>query len=200
MAYELRGTYMESCNCEVACPCGASNLALPATNDRCQVLLAFHVDEGQVDGVDMADTTAALLADTPAQMAEGGWRVGMFLDASASDDQREKLAAVLGGELGGPPAMFQSLIGEMLGAEVADIDFRDDGRRHTVQIGDAIDVEIEDFAAADEGTVMQLHGLAHPASTTLNLSQGLRARIEGFGLSIDNAGKNGHSAPFSWNA
>jgi hypothetical protein len=173
---------------------------LPATNDRCQVLLAFHVDEGQVDGVDMADTTAAMLADTPAQMAEGGWRVGLFLDAGASDDQRDKLAAVFSGEMGGPAAMFRPLIGEMLGTEVADIDYRDDGRRHTVQIGDGIDVEIEDFAAAEEGTVMQLHGIGHPASTTLNISQGLRARIDGFGLSLDNTGKNGHSAPFSWNA
>jgi len=40
MAYQLRGTYFESCNCDVACPCGASNLRLPATNERCTVLLA----------------------------------------------------------------------------------------------------------------------------------------------------------------
>ncbi len=93
MAYELRGTYTESCNCDVACPCGASNLVLPATNDRCLFLMAFHMDEGQVDGVDVAGTTTAMFADTPAQMTDGGWRVGVFLDASATEEQRDKLAA-----------------------------------------------------------------------------------------------------------
>ncbi len=200
MAYELRGTYTESCNCDVACPCGASNLVLPATNDRCLFLMAFHVDEGQVDGVDVAGTTTAMFADTPAQMTDGGWRVGVFLDASATEEQRDKLAAVFRGGLGGPAAMFPSLVGEMLGVETADIDYRDDGRRHTVRIGDAVDIEVEDFAGVEEGTVMQLHHVGHPASTTLNLSQGLRARIQAFGVSVDNAGKNGHSAPFTWRA
>src|SRR3970282_2168857 len=31
VAYRLDGTYFENCNCEVACPCSASNLALPAS-------------------------------------------------------------------------------------------------------------------------------------------------------------------------
>jgi hypothetical protein len=139
-----------------------------------------------------------MLADTPAQMTDGGWRVGLFLDASASDEQREKLGKVFGGELGGPGAMFEALIGEMLGVEVADIEFRDDGRTHTIRIGDAVDIEVEDFAGVEEGSVMQLHHIGHPAGTTLNLSQGKRARVDAFGLEFDNTGKNGHSAPFAW--
>ena len=40
MAYQITGTYFENCNCDVACPCGASNLVLPATNERCTFLMA----------------------------------------------------------------------------------------------------------------------------------------------------------------
>ena len=200
MAYALRGTYVESCSCEIACPCGASNLALPASYDRCRFLAAFHVDEGDVDGVDVAGTTSAMLADTPAQMTDGGWRAGLFLDAAASEEQRAKLAQVFSGEMGGPAAMFGPLIGEMLGIEVVDIDYRDDGRRHSVRLGDQVDIEVEDFAGVEDGSVMELHHIGHPASSTLTLSQGLRARIDAFGLSIDNTGKNGHSAPFAWQA
>ena len=200
MAYELRGTYTESCSCDVACPCGASNLTLPATNETCVFFMAFHVDEGNVDGVDVAGTTTAMLAETPALMVDGGWRVGLFLDAAASEEQRGKLGAVFGGEMGGPGAMFSALISDVMGVEVAEIEYRDDGRRHTVRVGDAVDVEVEDFAGAGDGTVMQLQNVGHPASTTLTLSQGLRARIEAFGISVDNTGKNGHSAPFSWQA
>jgi hypothetical protein len=198
MAYRLAGTYFESCNCDVACPCGASNLALPATNERCNVLLAFHVDEGEIDGVDVANRTVAMLADTPGQMSDGGWRVGVFLDDASEEPQREALLGVFSGAQGGPPAMFAPLIGEMLGVEVAPIDYVDDGRRHRLRIGDAVDLEIEDFAAAAEGEVMQLHGIGHPAGSTLALAQTRRGGIRAFGLDVDNAGKNGHSAPFAW--
>ena len=49
MAWRLEGTYFENCNCNVLCPCGASFFALPADNERCYVVLVFHVDsvEGQ---------------------------------------------------------------------------------------------------------------------------------------------------------
>jgi hypothetical protein len=200
MAYRLAGTYFESRNCDVACPCGASNLALPATNERCNVLLAFHVDEGEIDGVDVANRTVAMLADTPGQMSDGGWRVGVFLDDASEEPQREALLGVFSGAQGGPPAMFAPLIGEMLGVEVARMDYADDGRRHRLRIGDAVDLEIEDFAAAAEGEVMQLHGIGHPAGSTLALAQTRRGGIRAFGLDVDNAGKNGHSAPFAWQA
>jgi hypothetical protein len=200
MAYRMSGTYLESCNCEVACPCGTSNLALPATYDRCQVLLAFHIDDGDVDGVDVSGATVAMLADTPGQMTDGNWRVGLFIDDSTSEEQRGRLQDVFSGAQGGPAGLFAPLVGEILGVEVAPIEFADEGRRHSVRIGDAVDIEVEDFAGAEEGTVMTLNGVGHPAGSTLNLAQGTRARISAFGMDIDNAGKNGHSAPFSWQA
>jgi hypothetical protein len=198
MAYRMQGTYFENCSCEVACPCGASNLALPATYDRCRVLLAFNVATGEVDGVDISGKSVALFADTPKQMTDGGWRVGVFLDETASEEQREKLLSVFSGEQGGAPAMFAPLMGEMLGVEVAPIAFADDGRRHSVQIGDAVDIEVEDFAGAEEGSVMTLNGIGHPANSTLVLSRATRSKIAAFGLELDLTGKNGHSAPFSW--
>jgi len=136
----------------------------------------------------------------PGQMSDGDWRVGVFLDEAASEEQRTALTAVFSGQQGGPAGLFSPLIGEMLGVEVAPIEYRDDGRRHSVRIGDAVDIEVEDFAAAEEGKLMTLDGIGHPAGTRLAIAQGKRARIDAFGLQIDNTGKNGHSAPFSWQA
>ena len=200
MSYRMHGTYFESCNCDVACPCGASNLSLPATNDRCNVLLAFHIEDGDVDGTDVGGHTVAMLADTPGQMTDGNWRVGLILDDTTSDEQREVLSAVFSGAQGGPAGLFAPLVGELLGVETLPIEYADEGRRHRVRIGDAIDVEVEDFAAAEEGRVMQLTGIGHPANSTLALAHGVRARIQAFGIDVDNTGKNGHSAPFNWEA
>ena len=49
----------------------------------------------------MGGLTVAAVADTPKVMTEGNWRLGVFIDESASDEQAEKLGAVFGGQLGG---------------------------------------------------------------------------------------------------
>ena len=198
MAYRMEGTYFENCSCEVACPCGASNLLLPATYERCRVLLAFHVESGEVDGVDVSGTSVAMFADTPGQMTDGGWKVGLIVDEAASEEQRAALTGVFSGEQGGPPAMFGPLVGEMLGLEVASITYVDDGLRHSIRVGDAVDIEVEDFPAAEEGQVMTLNGVGHPAGSTLALGRSTRGVIRAFGYDLDLAGKNAHSAPFSW--
>jgi hypothetical protein len=67
----------------------------------------------------------------------------MFVDEGTLDEQMEKLTGVFGGQLGGPMAGLAPLIGEVL--ERAPIDVVEDGLRHSVRIGDAIDFEIEDI-------------------------------------------------------
>ncbi len=94
--------------------------------------------------------------------------------------------------------MFGPLLGEMLGVEVAPIEYVDDGRRHSVRIGDAVDIEIEDFAGAEEGSVITLNGIAHPVGSSVVLSRATRSRFNAFGLELDMTGQNGHSASFSW--
>jgi len=50
----------------------------------------------------VSDLTAAPVADTPKVMTDGNWRLGVFIDAAASDEQAEKLGGVFSGALGGP--------------------------------------------------------------------------------------------------
>jgi hypothetical protein len=94
MAWQLQGRYFENCSCDMVCPCTTSGLTMPADYHRCRVVLVFHVDAGTVEGVDVSDLTVAVLADTPPLMADGNWRVGVFMDAAASQEQAEKLGAV----------------------------------------------------------------------------------------------------------
>jgi hypothetical protein len=202
VAWRLSGTYFENCNCNMVCPCTTSALTFPADNDRCRVVLVFHIDSGEVDGVEVSSLTVAMLADAPPLMADGNWRVGMFMDAAASREQADKLGAVFSGQLGGPPEVLAPLVGEMLGVEVAPIDYVDEGRRHRVRIGDFVEIEIEDFVPPQtpEGEVSKLTGMFHPANSTLTIAQATRSQVKAFGLEFSNVGKNGHSAPFSWAA
>ena len=202
MSWQLKGTYFENCNCDMVCPCTTSGLTLPATNDRCVVTFAFHVNHGVIDGVDVSATTMIVVADTPRVMAEGNWRVGLIVDAAVTAEQAAKLTSVFSGKAGGPMAMLAPLIGEVLGHELVPIEYSDNGRRHSVKAGDLIDIEIEDFVAPHNptGEVARLSGMLHVANSTLTIAKATRARIAAFGLSRSNVGRNGHSAPFSWAA
>src|SRR5712691_6563411 len=143
MSWNLQGTYFETCSCEVVCPCTAS-LALGADYDRCRVTLVFNVAQGDVEGTDVGGLTVAAVADTPKVMTDGDWRLGVFIDAAASDEQAEKLGAVFSGALGGPMEALGPLLGESLGVQRAPIEVHEDGLRHSIRIGDAVDFEIED--------------------------------------------------------
>jgi hypothetical protein len=175
---------------------------MSADQDRCRVVLSFHVERGAVDGVDVSDKTVVVVADTPPVMADGNWRVGLVMDAAASPEQAEKLGAVFGGQAGGPMALLSPLIGELIGMESAPIEYVDNGRVHSIRVGDLIDIEIEDFVPPQtpDGDVERLTGIFHPANSTLTIAKANRSRVDAFGLSFANEGKNGHWAPFSWAA
>jgi hypothetical protein len=199
MAWKLKGTYFETCSCEVVCPCTAS-LALGADYDRCRVTLVFNVAVGDVDGMDVSGLTVAAIADTPKVMTEGNWRLGVFIDAAASDDQAAALGAVFGGQRGGPMAGLTPLIGESLGVERAAIEFREDGLTHSVKIGDAIEFAIEDVVSfgVETGKPARLSGIFHPAGSELTIAKATRSSIDAFGIAYE--GKSAFSSPFSWAA
>jgi hypothetical protein len=198
MAWRLDGTYFESCSCDAICPCTWSAFTAKATLDRCRALLAYHIDSGEINGVDVGGLCFALFLDTPPVMSDGGWRVGVYLDDGASDAQTEQLGAALSGQLGGPPAMLTPLIGEMLGVEKATITFSDYGPRHRVTIGDDIDMNVKDFAAGDNFDAVQLTNTVHPSNSTLTVAPAGPVRLSTFGIDWGREGQSGFSAPFSW--
>ena len=200
MSWSLKGSYFETCSCDLMCPCNMS-FDHGATYDNCRVTLVFNITEGEIEGTDVAGLKVAVIADTPKVMTEGNWKLGMFVDENASDEQMEKLAGVLSGEMGGPMAGLAPLVGEVLGVERAPIDVVEDGLTHSVKIGDAIDFEIEDIVpfGIETGQPVRLVGVFHPVSSEFNAAEAKRSKISAFGIEYE--GKTGLStAEFSWAA
>jgi hypothetical protein len=200
MAWNLSGSYVETCSCELMCPCNLS-FDHGATYDFCRMTLVFNVREGQVEGIDIAGLTVAAIADAPKVMTEGNWRLGVFIDDRASDDQFDKLVKVFTGQLGGPMAALAPLVGEVLGVERAAIEVVDDGHRHSVRIGDAIDFEIEDIVPFGVTTdqPVRFDGMFHPVGSNLTMAEAKRSRIDAFGIQYE--GKTGLStSTFTWAA
>jgi hypothetical protein len=200
MSWKLEGSYFETCSCDMVCPCSAS-MALSATHERCRVTLVFNVEQGDVQGTDVSGLTVAAVADTPQVMSNGNWRLGVFIDAAASDEQAEKLGAVFSGALGGPMQALGPLVGENLGVQRAQIDVQESGLRHSIRIGDAIDFEIEDVVpfGAQTSEPVRLTGIFHPAGSELTIAHATRSRIDAFGIQYEgNAAFS--TSQFSWAA
>jgi len=200
MSWSLEGSYVETCSCELMCPCYLS-FAHGATYDFCRVTLGFNSREGEIDGTDIGGLKVAAIADTPKVMTDGNWRLGVFIDERATDEQLEKLVQVFSGQLGGPMAALAPLVGEMLGVERAAIEVHDDGVRHSVRIGDVIDFEIEDVVpfGVQTGEPVRFAGMFHPVASDLTMAEAKRSRISAFGIEYE--GKTGLStSEFSWAA
>jgi hypothetical protein len=200
MAWKLDGSYFETCSCDVVCPCTAS-LALGATRDRCNATLIFHIKSGEVEGTDVSGLTVAAVADTPKLMSDGNWRLGVVIDEAASDEQAEKLGAVFSGALGGPMEALGPLVGENLGVERLPIEVQEDGLKHSVRIGDAVDFEIEDVVpfGVETGEPARITGIFHPVGSELTVSRATRSKINAFGIQYE--AKAGFSkSQFSWAA
>jgi hypothetical protein len=176
MAWRLEGAYTENCNCEVVCPCVASGFAAPATYDRCTAVFAYHIESGEVDGTDVSDLSVVLVIDTPRQMLEGNWRVAMFMDDRANEEQAEKLGGIFSGQMGGPLANLVPLISENLGMEIEDL-----------------------VSPLDpDGPLPKLTQTRHPANSDMTPARTLSARVQGLGIDFSGEGKSGLSTRFSW--
>ncbi len=182
------------------CPCTAS-LALGATHDRCRVTLVFNVRRGEVEGVDVSGLAVAPIADNPKVMSDGNWRLGVFIDAAASDQQAERLGAVFSGTIGGPMEALGPLVGEQLGVERAPIDVQEDGLRHSVRIGDAVDFEIEDVVpfGMQTGQPVKLTGIFHPAGNERTVAHATRSKTDALGIQYESNAAFSTSG-FSWAA
>jgi hypothetical protein len=191
---------VETCSCELMCPCNLS-FDHGATYDFCRVTLAFDIHEGDIDGADVGGLKVVLIADTPKVMTEGNWKLGVFVDEQASEEQEGKLVQVFSGQLGGPMAGLAPLVGEILGVQRARIEVQDDGLRHSVRVGDAIDFEIEDIVpfGIEDGRPIRFDGMFHPVGSDLTMAEAKRSQIDAFGIRYE--GKSGLSkSDFAWAA
>jgi hypothetical protein len=150
MSWQLKGTYFETCNCDVACPCVF--LSRP-TEGECRVLVAWHVDQGKDGDVDLSGLNVAMAIHSPGHMMQTKWRAALYLDERASDQQRQALTRIFAGQAGGHPEALASFVGDVLGVANVRIDYQATGKKRSLSIPDVVDAEIEAIEGQGGGDV-----------------------------------------------
>lgn len=149
MGYQLEGRLLEVCDCKVLCPCWIGE---DADNGTCDALVAWHIDRGTIEGVDVSGHTLALLPHIPGNILQGNWRVAVYVDDGATPEQQEAMLKVWTGKLGGPVADLVQLVGEVVAVERAPITFTVEEGKGRVTIGDGpapvVDAEMGSYIGA----------------------------------------------------
>ena len=196
--WSLKGDYFENCNCEILCPCVIPGSSGTPTEGHCDVAFAFHVSQGEFNGVPLDGLNLVVVAYTPGNMGAGDWTMAAYIDQRANPAQREALARIVSGEAGGPLERWTRLTTNFLGVKPCAITYLADGHSRRVQIPDIIDFNVDGILARGQESPMQLENTGHPVSSTLAMARGTGSTYTDHGMTWDNTGKNGHYAPFDW--
>ena len=190
--WKVSGTYFETCNCEVACPCVF--LSPPTTGD-CIALVAWHIEQGAWDGTKLDGLNVVLAVHSPGHMLKTKWRVALYLDERAAPAQADALGKIFSGQAGGHPANLAPLIGEVLGAKSAALEYRAEGKRRSLRIG-----AIAEAAPGPDGgeITIQNHPFCVAPGYPAVVARSKHARFHDLGLNLEVSDKNGFYSPFSY--
>ena len=183
MAYQLEGRLLEACTCNILCPCWVGE---DPDQGICEGVLAWCVDKGTINNVDVSGLTLAVMAHIPGNVLKGNWRVVVYVDAKATAQQKEALLNVWTGKLGGPVADLAQLIGEVAGVEQVPITFKVEGGKGTLQIGQAIQAEM----APLQGATGQSTTLHDTAFTSIPGSPAYVSKASTYRVNLPNYGFN----------
>ena len=153
LVYDLQGTLLEACSCGVLCPCWVGE---DPDGGTCDAFIAYHFDAGTVRGVDVSGLSFVTVNHIPGNvLTPASWKVAMFVDDRATDEQMQALVDAYSGKLGGPLADLAGLVGEVLDVRRASIAHEIREGAGTLRVGDFVSSEMAPYAGAD-GSVTTL--------------------------------------------
>lgn len=146
MAYDIEGRLLEVCTCNVLCPCWVGE---DPDYETCDTTIAWGIETGSVEGVDVSGLTMAVSAHIPHNiLTPKSWKAVVFVDERADPEQEEVLLKLFTGQLGGPVADLAGLIGEVVAVERSPITFTVDGGKGRLSIGAMVQAEMAPFVGA----------------------------------------------------
>ena len=146
VVYDLQGTLLEACSCGVLCPCWVGEDPDLGT---CEAFIAYQFDAGTIRGVDVSGLSFVTVNHIPGNvLTPASWKIVIFVDERATEEQMQALLDAYGGKLGGPLADLAGLIGEVLDVRRANIRHEIRDGVGTLQIGDVVYGEMAPFTGS----------------------------------------------------
>ena len=145
MPYHLEGSLVELCTCRVLCPCWIGE---DPDYGTCDKLLAWRVDRGAIDGLEVGGLAVAMIARVPGNALRGNWKASLYLDHRASERQARALHEAFTGLHGGTLGLHARLVAEFVAVQAAPIAFEAQCGEGALRVGDAAEARFEPFRNA----------------------------------------------------
>jgi hypothetical protein len=164
MSWHIRGTYVESCNCDAICPCRRID-GVPggrSTHGVCLGVLSWLIEDGAAEGTDLSGQPVALAIRYSDDEPGSPWTWILYLDAGASADQRGALEGIFTGALGGDAARHFPWSwkpeSELVAVRPVEIEVDHTRRRQRLRIRDHVSLRIRDRWAGPETVTCVIPG------------------------------------------
>jgi hypothetical protein len=144
--YLLQGALLEACSCNVLCPCWIGE---NPDNGTCEAITAYHIEDGQIGGVDVSGLTVLEVQRIPGNVLAGNIKTVRYVDERATPEQVRAVADAFQGRLGGPLADLAALTSEDLGLFQAPIECRLDRGKGALSVGDKIRAVMAPYKGPD---------------------------------------------------
>ena len=195
--WSIKGNYFESCTCDLICPCITLK---PPTTGTCTALLGWHIDEGHLDDLEINDLNVAMFLQAPGLLTEGGFKVALYVDERASEEQFNAITQMYSGNLGGHLAVVCSLVGEVVSVKQTSIDYSVDGKTRRLKVGDGIgESEVVEVEGADGGPVIVSNPpLAIAPGNDITISDTVRVAYNDNGVTHEHSGTVSLASNFTY--
>ena len=181
-----RADYVETCNCAHGCPC---NFTMIPTHGGCHGVDAYHIREGDCDGVRLDGLNVALLFAWPGPIHHGHGRSIVYIDERATPEQHAALERIATGEAGagGPFEIFRGTFAERPKVMAGPAKITVDGRRASIGLGDLATVKVGPIISDMDGSeanarLVMPDGFIFKDAMVVNVDDG---RVRGGGLEFD---------------
>src|SRR3954469_12288150 len=148
MPYDLRGRFLEACDCSVPCPCWFEQ---DPDEGECTGLIAWYVERGTINGFDVSGRTVVSLSQHGGNRAEPHHlSTSLVVDDGADDGQFIAMTEAFSGQLGGPLGELATMSGGQppVVTELARISFATDGKAFRLRVGPRVAIDAELLAGA----------------------------------------------------
>jgi hypothetical protein len=210
----IEGDYFDGCNCKSICPC---IFALDPTEGDCKGLAAWHIEKGHFtnwtnndrnsnssdNSINLANLNVVISVRAPGNMLTGSkWKIALYLDEKANNDQKEALTKIFTGQAGGEFfAEMLSRVGEILGTRSVPIEFNIEGKkRRKIKIPSIAEMEIEGLAGSNPDIEPKVVNPAFSNTPGIDpiIARSTRHTYNDHGLEWDNSGKNAFYSRFAY--
>ena len=143
----ISGSYLEACNCQAICPCRRidGNPGGRSSYGECLGALSWLVEEGRAGDIDLSQMKAVLTSRYHDDEPGSPWTFVLFVDARGEPRQRQAMAGILTGRLGGTPRKQFPWVykhANLLGVEMLEIDIDHTPGRGWFTAGGKVEVRV----------------------------------------------------------